>query len=90
MLNKEYEKAATLVKVLEDSKFIQYRYLLSDIRLNNNIEIAHKLLEILPSFKEIDHNKNAGLIYSAMIDSYGELRKIKLYQIFNKILNVLF
>ncbi|VVC25742.1 Pentatricopeptide repeat,Tetratricopeptide-like helical domain [Cinara cedri] len=70
MLNKEYEKALTLVKVFEDAKFIQYRYLLSEIRLNNNIEMAHKFLEILPSFKNIDQNKNAGLIYSAMIDSY--------------------
>lgn len=76
MLNKEFEKATTIVKDLENEKFLQYRHLLSDIRLKNNIEAAYKFIEILPGFKKINQSTTLGLIYSALIDSYGELRRI--------------
>lgn len=71
MLNKEFDKATLITKVLENEKFIQYRQLLADIRLNNNIELGYKLLEVLPILKEINQNANSGLVYSAIIDSYG-------------------
>lgn len=71
MLNKEFDKALNIAKELEHENFIQYRQLLSDIRTNNNIELGYKLLEMLPKFKEINQNANSGVIYSAIIDSYG-------------------
>jgi len=71
MLNKEFDKAFNLVKELENENYIQYRQLLSDIRTNNNIELGLKLLEVLPKFKKINQNANSGVIYSAIIDSYG-------------------
>jgi len=71
MLNKQFDNAANIIKEFENSKFIQYRQLLSDIRSNNNIELGNKLLEILPNLKEINHPANIGLVYSALIDAYG-------------------
>lgn len=72
MLNKEFDKALNIVKEFENENFIQYRQLLSDIRMNNNIELGYKLLEMLPTFREINQNSNSGIIYSAIIDSYGK------------------
>lgn len=71
MIINDFDKANNIVKELENQKFIQYRHLLTDIRSNNNIEMGYKLLEIIPSFKEINQNSNIGLVYSAIIDSYG-------------------
>lgn len=71
MLSKDFEKAKILAKDFENEKYIQYRQLLSDIRSNHNIELAYKLLEIFPIFKTINQNINSGLVYSAIIDSYG-------------------
>jgi len=78
MLNKQFDNATNIVKELENSKFVQYRQLLTDIRTNNNIELGNKLLEIIPQFKEINHNANIGLVYSALIDAYvhnGDINK---------------
>lgn len=71
MLNKKFDEASNIAKEFENEKFVQYRQLLSDIRTNNNIELGYKLLEVIPIFKEINQNANLGLIYSALIDSYG-------------------
>lgn len=71
LLNKDFDKATIISKELEHEKFIQYRQLLADIRLNNNIDIGYKLLEIIPILKGINQNSNIGLVYSAIIDSYG-------------------
>lgn len=72
MLNKEYEKATIIAKDLENEQYIQYRYLLNDIRTNNNIEVGYKFIELMPSFKKFDHSTSLGLVYSAMVDSYGQ------------------
>lgn len=71
MLNKDFEKAKILATEFENDKFIQYRQLLSEIRSNHNIELGYKLIEILPTFKTMNQNTNIGLVYSAIIDSYG-------------------
>jgi len=71
MLNNEFDKASIIGKELENDKFIQYRHLLNNIRTNNNIELANKLLEVFPTFKRLNQNSNIGIIYSALIDSYG-------------------
>lgn len=71
MLNKQFDNADNILKELKNSKFIQYRQLLSDIRTNNNIELGNKLLEIIPHLKEISQSTNIGLVYSALIDAYG-------------------
>lgn len=71
LLNKDFDKAIIISKELENEKFIQYRQLLSDIRMNHNVEMGYKLLEIIPNLKGINQNSNIGLVYSAIIDSYG-------------------
>lgn len=71
LLNKEFDKAFNIAKELENEKFFQYRRVLIDIRTNNNIELGHKFLEMLPTFKNINRDSTIGLIYSAIIDSYG-------------------
>lgn len=71
MINNEFDKAINIVKELENEHYIQYRHLLSEIRMKNNTELGYKLLEIIPSFKEINLNSSNGLVYSALIDSYG-------------------
>lgn len=71
LLNKDFAKATTISKELENEKFIQYRQLLADIRLNHNVEMGYQLLKIIPNLKGINQNSNTGLIYSALIDSYG-------------------
>lgn len=71
MLNKEYEKADLIANDLENEQYIQFRYLLNDIRSKNNIEVGYKFIEVMPRFKRLTQNTNLGLIYSAMIDSYG-------------------
>lgn len=58
-------------KELENEKFIQYRQILANIRVNHNIETGYKLIEIIPNLKGINQNSNIGLVYSAIIDSYG-------------------
>lgn len=71
MLNNEFDKADNFVKELENDKYIQYRHLLSAIRLNANFELGYKLIEVMSNFKEINQNSTIGLIYSAIIDAYG-------------------
>jgi len=71
MLNKKFDEASNISKEFENEKFVQYRQLLADIRTNNNIELGYKLLEVIPTFKEVNQNANLGIIYSAIIDSYG-------------------
>lgn len=71
LLNKEFDKAFNIAKELENEKFLQYRHVLIDIRKNNNIELGYKFLEMLPTFKNINCDSTIGLIYSAIIDSYG-------------------
>lgn len=71
MMSKEFDKADNIAKEFENEPHIQYRHLLSDIRVNNNTEMGYKLLEVLPSFKEINLHANIGLVYSAILDSYG-------------------
>lgn len=71
MLNKKFDEAFKIAHEFENEKFIQYRQLLSDIRSNHNIELGYKLLEVLPKFKATNQNANLGLVYSAVIDSYG-------------------
>lgn len=71
LLNKEFDKAFNIAKELENEKFFQYRHALIDIRKNNNIELGYKFLEMLPTFKNINRDSTSGLIYSAIIDSYG-------------------
>ncbi|KAL4132666.1 hypothetical protein QTP88_009784 [Uroleucon formosanum] len=70
MLNKKFDEASNIAKEFENEKFVQYRQLLSDIRINNNIELGYKLLEVMPIFKKINQSANLGIIYSAIIDSY--------------------
>lgn len=72
MLNNDFEKAKILAKDFEDDKFIQYRQLLAEIRSNNNVELGYKFLEIIPILKSLNQNVNSGLVYSAIIDSYGK------------------
>lgn len=71
MMNNMFDEANNIAKEFENEKFVQYRHLLSDIRLNKNIELGHKLIEIIPTFKEVNQNANLGIVYSAIIDSYG-------------------
>jgi len=71
MLNKKFDEAFNIAHEFESEKFIQFRQLLSDIRSNHNIELGYKLLEVFPKFKAANQNANIGLVYSAVIDSYG-------------------
>jgi len=71
MLNKKFDEASNIAKEFESEKFIQYRQLLSDVRTNNNIELGYKLLEAIPTFKEFNQKSNLGIVYSAIIDSFG-------------------
>jgi len=71
MLNKKFDEAFNIANEFENEKFVQFRQLLSDIRSNNNIELGYKLLEVLPKFKAANQNGNLGIVYSAIIDSYG-------------------
>lgn len=71
MLNKDFDKAINIGKDMENVKFVQYRQLLSEIRSSNNVELGFKLIDILPIFKKINLNSNLGVVYSAIIDSYG-------------------
>lgn len=71
MLNKNFDRAADISKDLENTKVLQFRHLLTEIRSNHNIELGQKFIEILPIFKEINQNQSIGLAYSAMIDSYS-------------------
>jgi len=79
MLNKQFDNAANIVKEIENSRTIQYRQLLSKIRLNNDVELGIKLLEVLPNFKQSNYATNAGLVYSALIDTYGLWPNYKQY-----------
>lgn len=72
MLNKEFDKAIDIAKEFENKKFVQYRQLLSEIRTNNNVELGFKLLEMVPNkLKGLNQDVNIGLVYSAIIDSFG-------------------
>lgn len=71
MLNKDFDKASSIVKDLSDAPYVQYRHLLSDIRSNNNIELGYKLIETIPMFKHLNQNSNLGVIFSAIIDAHG-------------------
>lgn len=72
MVNKDYDNAVNISKELENVKFIQYRQLLSEIRTNNDVDLGFKLVEIISNnLKGMNQNINIGLVYSAIIDSYG-------------------
>lgn len=71
MLNNEFDKAFNMAQQFKNVQHIQYRQLLNAIRSSNNIELGLKLVETLPIFEGINQNKNIGLVYSAIIDSYG-------------------